>query len=67
LLYLELAGASGEAIGTAFSGLSEGVGKVNTQLGVHSRAIVNKKFGEDYVKTFLPEQPSGNEEGTTPK
>ncbi len=42
-------------MGTAFKGLAEGSTKVGTELGSQSRKIVNKKYGEDYVHTFLPE------------
>jgi hypothetical protein len=40
---------SGEAIGAAFDGFSEGAGKVGSQIGTHSRKIVGKKYGPDYV------------------
>jgi hypothetical protein len=53
--YVELAATSSQALGTAFEGLTQGVSKVNTQLGTHSRNLVQKKYGEDYVKTFFPE------------
>lgn len=49
-----LACTSGNAMCNAFKGLYDGSNKVITELGSQSRKIVNKKFGEDYVKTFLP-------------
>lgn len=38
----------------AFKGLAEGASQVGTELSAQSRKIVNKKYGEDYVQTFLP-------------
>lgn len=49
-----LACTSGNAMCIAFKGLSDGTYKVVNELGCQSRKIVNKRFGQDYVKTFLP-------------
>ena len=38
----------------AYSGLAEGAGNVGKSLGDQSRKIVQKKYGDDYVKTFVP-------------
>lgn len=37
---------------------------VGAELGTQSRKIVNKKYGEDYVKTFLPGEEEKKEEKT---
>lgn len=65
-IILELASTSGEALGEAYKGLAEGTGEVAKTLGDQSRKIVNKKYGEDYVKTFIPDEKSPKEEGYTP-
>ena len=65
-LISELASTSGEALGEAFKGLAEGTGQVTKTLGDQSRKIVNKKYGEDYVKTFIPDEKNQKEEGYTP-
>lgn len=53
-----MASTSGQALGTAFQGLAEGTSQVGSELSNQSKKIVNKKFGEDYVKTFIEgEQP----------
>ena len=46
----------------AFKGLTLGTTKVVSEIGCQSRKIVNKRFGEDYVKTFLPAQETENKE-----
>ena len=65
-LNLELASTSGEALGEAYNGLAEGTGEVAKTLGDQSRKLVNKKYGDDYVKTFIPDEKNPKEEGYTP-
>ena len=50
---IELAGVSGQAINEAFVGLAEGGTEVGKEFTNQSKKIVNKKYGEDYVKTFI--------------
>ena len=60
-LTIELAATSGEALSEAYKGLAEGTGQVTKTLGDQSRKLVNKKYGEDYVKTFIPEEKKPEE------
>lgn len=55
-----LACVSGNAVCTAFKGLSEGTNKVVGELGTQTRKIMKKKLGDDYVSTFLPEEQKEN-------
>ena len=53
MLLVELAGVSGAALSEAFVGLAEGTSKVAGEVSKETRKIVNKKYGDDYVNTFI--------------
>lgn len=49
-----IACTSSNAVCNVLKGLYDSSNKVMTELGCQSRKIIKKKFGDDYVKTFLP-------------
>ena len=48
-----MVGVSGQALNEAITGLAEGGSEVGKSITSQTKNIVNKKFGEDYVKTFI--------------
>jgi len=52
-LFVELAEQSTKALGEAFDGLLKGGKEVGDEFGNQTKKIVKKKYGDDYVKTFI--------------
>ena len=50
---VEIMGASSQALSQAFVGLAEGTNKVTEEVTKETRKLVKKKYGDDYVKTFI--------------
>ena len=56
-LNLELAETTQKAFGEAFDGLLKGGLEVGEELSTQTKKIVQKKLGDDYVKTFIEGEP----------
>lgn len=49
----EVTKATSHSVNTAFTGLSEGAKNVGGAISDNTTNLVQKKYGDDYTKTFL--------------